>query len=93
MKEKDVEMEQGFYQECAKLLDCAEHTYREFPYRKRTRWNNRTAGNGRFPGNGLIRMYASNLIHVNLHHPKVCGQFKSADDVFAAINTALEKQK
>jgi hypothetical protein len=91
MNEKKIDVEQGFYEECAKLLDCAEHTYRVFPYRKRTRWNNRTAGNGRFPGHGLIRMFGPTSIHVALYEPKLSGQFKSMDAVYAAIKEALAR--
>ena len=91
MEENEISVEQGFYEECAKLLDCAEHTYRKFPYRKRTRWNNRTAGNGRFPGHGLVRMFSHNLITVSLYQPKCRGTFATADAALAAIKLALEQ--
>lgn len=78
-----------FYEKCAKLLNCAEHTYRLFPYKKRTRWNNRTAGNGRFPGHGIVRMFGPNAIQVALYNPKLSGQFTSMDAVYAAIKKAM----
>lgn len=92
MNEEKLSIEQGFYEECAKLLDCAEHTYRQYPYRKRTRWTNRFGGggNGRYPGHGLIRMFAPNLIHVALFEPRLSGQFKSIEDVYAALKEALK---
>ena len=86
MKEENAV--EGFYQKCAELLS-AEHAYQKFPYRKRTRWNNRSAGNGRFAGHGLIRAYSENLIHVHLHHPKINGTYKSMQDALAAIENAL----
>lgn len=89
MNEEKMDVEQGFYEECAKLLNCAEHIYRKFPYSKRTRWNNRGAGNGRYPGHGLIRMFGPNAIHVALFEPRLSGLFKSPEDVFAALKKAL----
>jgi hypothetical protein len=58
-----------FYAECAALLgttyDCT-----SFPYKYRTRWNNRAAGSGRFPGHGTIRVFGD-IVHATLHHPKL----------------------
>ena len=82
MKEENAV--EGFYQKCAELLG-AEHTYKKFPYGKRTRWNNRSAGNGRFVGHGIIRVFSENLIHVHLNNPKICGTFNSMQEALAAI--------
>lgn len=49
MKEREE-----FYAQCSKLLGIP-HEYRD-PVR-RTRWNARRLGNGRFPGFGLIQSY------------------------------------
>jgi len=87
MKEENAV--EGFYQKCAELLG-AEHAYQKFPYRKRTRWNNRSAGNGRFEGHGLIRAYSENLIHVHLHTPRINGTFKSAQAALDAIEKSLQ---
>ena len=88
MKEEEMTVE-GFYRECAKLL-CADHTYREFPYRKRTRWNNREPGNGRFVGHGLIRFFSSTCNVVSLRYPALNCQFKNIDDALMAIKFAAE---
>lgn len=60
---------EAFYRECARLLgtsyDCV-----PFPFRKRTRWNNRTAGSGRFPGHGIIRVFGDE-VQVALTCPKL----------------------
>lgn len=56
-----------FYEECAKILGV-DYECEGFPYRKRTRWNNRKAGNGRFPGFGIIRVYGD-VVHVALRKP------------------------
>jgi hypothetical protein len=85
----NVEIEQGFYQAVAELLDCSRHIYNEFPYRYKTRWNNRLPGNGRYPDHGLVRRYSSTCIHVHLNNPVINGHFKSADDALQAIKVAM----
>lgn len=79
---------EGFYTKCAELLG-ATHAYKKFPYRKRTRWNNRTAGNGRFIGHGLVRVFGPTTIHVSLTSPRLSGCFKSQDAVLEAIKQAM----
>lgn len=60
-------MNKNFYEQCAELLGTT-HDGEPFPYYKRTRWNNRKAGQGRYPSYGLIRKFGD-VIHVCLHHP------------------------
>lgn len=72
MKEEIIGVDR-FYARCAELLG-AEHTFKAFPYRRRTRWNNRTAGNGRFEGFGLIRLFGDS-VHMALHHPESINRF------------------
>ena len=57
-----------FYSACAELLGT-HHDGEAFPYYKRTRWNNRKAGRGRFPGCGLIKAHGE-LVLIQLHSPK-----------------------
>ena len=93
---ENATVEQGFYQQCAALLDCGEYAYTEWldrtrtGYKRKTRWNNRAAGNGCFPGKGLVRMFAPNLIHISLHNPRMNGVYSSAEDALAAITAAVE---
>lgn len=49
--------EEDFSRECAAILG-ADDLYRARTFARRTRWNNRDPGNGRFPGFGTIRMFA-----------------------------------
>jgi hypothetical protein len=56
-----------FYRECARLLGC-EHDGQPFQYYKRTRWNNRKPGQGRFVGHGIIRVFGDD-VHVALTAP------------------------
>ena len=76
---------EDFYDKCAEILGCA-HEGNKFPHRRRTRWNNRVAGRGRFPGFGIIRRFNSNNIHVALSYPiSLQKTFKSEDDVFETL--------
>lgn len=79
---RDIEIERKFYQRIAEILGVPDN-YKSFPYQKKTRWNNRTAGNGRFEGYGLIRMFGPNCIHVALINPiKVNKIFCSPEEVY-----------
>ena len=60
--------DQAFYDRCAELLGV-EHQFAPFRYGKRTRWNNRKPGSGRFPGRGLVRAFG-NHVHLSLYRPK-----------------------
>lgn len=56
-----------FYNRCAEILGT-QYECEPFPYRRRTRWNNRIPGSGRYPGYGLIRKFGSQ-IQVHLRYP------------------------
>ena len=58
-----------FYAECAVILGVA-HEGEEFTHYKRTRWNNRRPGRGRFPGAGLIRVFGD-VVHINIRSPVI----------------------
>ncbi len=68
---------ENFYAECAAILGV-EHQGSPFPYYKRTRWNNRAAGQGRFEGSGIIRVFGDN-VHIALNNPQANGIFPSKD--------------
>lgn len=76
MEEKKHEVEHRFYRRCAELL-CVPDTYKPFPYMFRTRWNNRTAGNGRYVGFGLIRLFGT-TVHMSLYHPEKINRWFSS---------------
>jgi hypothetical protein len=86
---RDFAAEQAFYEEVAGLLANDQHVYSPFPYEKKTRWNNRKAGNGRYPGNGLVRIFSPTLVQVKLRMPKLTGTFTSLDAALAAIRAAI----
>lgn len=60
-------MSESFYLQCAELLGTS-YNCKPFPYSKRTRWNNRAPGSGRYPGFGTIRKFG-NQVHMSLRHP------------------------
>lgn len=69
-----------FFEQCAELLVVA-HEGEPFPYAYRTRWNNRIAGQGRFPGRGVIRRFSDKQILVSLRDPRVHQVFESEEAV------------
>ncbi len=79
----EIEEEQ-FYTEVAKILN-AETVYKRFPYSKKTRWNNRNPGNGRYEGRGLVRYYSHNCIHICLSNPRLNKMCKSTEEAYAAL--------
>ena len=54
------EEKKEFYARCSEILGI-EHEWND-PVPRRTRWNNRVIGNGRFPGFGLIRFYDKQIM-------------------------------
>lgn len=68
-----------FYAECAALLNT-KYDCEPFPWYKRTRWNNRKPGSGRFPEFGLIRCFGD-IVHMTLHSPENINKiFKSKEE-------------
>lgn len=72
-----------FYRECARLLDC-EHEGEPFKYYRRTRWNNRVPGQGRFAGHGIIRVFGDK-VHVSLTNPQLW-MIGSKEDVLKVLS-------
>ena len=79
-------MNEDFYNKCAELLGV-DYNCQPFPWvnYKRTRWNNRAPGSGRFEGFGIIRKFGSQ-IQVALHHPvSHHGIYNSEEGVFELL--------
>ena len=51
---------EAFYTRCGEILGI-EHEWNT-PVPRRTRWNTRFIGNGRYPGFGLIRCYGEQIM-------------------------------
>lgn len=73
-----------FYIECERILGVP-HEGAPFPYYKRTRWNNRTAGQGRYPGRGIVRVFGSQ-VHIALTDPMVTVICSSKADALNTLN-------
>jgi hypothetical protein len=58
-----------FLAKCGEILNI-EHLWND-PVPRRTRWNNRLIGNGRFPGFGLIRCFGNNIVVTSKNGTKV----------------------
>lgn len=56
-----------FYEQVASIIG-GKHDGVGFEYSRRTRWNNRKPGSGRFPGNGIVRVFGSQ-VHIALTNP------------------------
>ena len=69
-----------FYNEVAGILgttyDCQPFPW---PSYKRTRWNNRAPGSGRYPGYGLIRCFGEG-VHIALQKPIMINKVFSSKD-------------
>ena len=74
------EEREAFYDECSKILNIP-HQYKT-PVPRRTRWNNRLDGNGRYVGFGLIRCYGSCVIVTSKHGTK---KFEVYTDVYTYL--------
>ena len=102
-----LEIQQEFYEKCAKLLGT-DSLYVEQPkpvtkYSRETgepyqpmthatRWGGREPGNGRFPGHGTIRIFSPEIINVSLRNPQLSGTFDSFEAVLDALRFAVEKE-
>lgn len=82
-REARVRREQEFYAKCGELLH-KDHTYRP-PNFRRTRWNNRKPGNGRYEGFGLIRYHNETQIYIVSR--KGTKMFKSENEVYEFLRT------
>lgn len=74
---KTVEEKRAFYEKCAEILNI-DHEFNE-PVRRRTRWNTRRLGNGRFPGFGLVQCFGGNVRVVSKDGTKM---FSCYEDVY-----------
>lgn len=67
-----------FYTKCGEILGCG-HDFHT-PFRKKTRWNVRVLGNGRYPGYGVIRWFSPTMIHAMIN--RKVKTFVTEEDVY-----------
>lgn len=85
---QDNEREE-FYRKVSEILD-SETTY-HVPYARRTRWNARRLGNGRFKGFGLVQCFGDE--NVRVVSKKGTKYFKSYSDVYVYLNGLKDNEK
>jgi hypothetical protein len=77
-----------FYAAVADLLG-ATHEGSAFPHDYRTRWNDRGAGRGRYPGFGTVRLFGD-TVHVSLRRPlAVCLVVEGREQALEALRAAV----
>ena len=77
---------EDFYHKCADILGV-DYICEPFTHYKRTRWNNRKPGSGRYPGYGLIRVFG-NKVHVALTKPVLHTKvYDSCEEVLEFLDT------
>lgn len=86
-QDEELPRYEEFYHQVANLLHTI-HVFKE-PRRYLRRWGDRTPGNGRFPGHGIVRVFAPQDIHVALYEPVLTGTFKSFASALEAIGQAV----
>lgn len=76
---------EGFYEECARVLNCAKAHCKSPPGYRKNRWCNRLPGAGRFEGFGIIRAFGE-TVTISLRHPiGINTSFKSRAEALAFL--------
>jgi len=81
---KTPDEKQKFYETCSAILNIA-HEYNT-PVRRRTRWNTRRLGNGRYPGFGLIQCFGSTVRVVSKQGTRM---FKTYEEVYEYLHKTI----
>lgn len=81
---KTLEEKEAFYAKCAEILNI-EHVF-HVPVRRKTRWNTRFLGNGRYPGFGLVQCYGSVVRVVSKRGTRV---FNTYEEVYEYLKTVI----
>jgi hypothetical protein len=77
-----------FYETCSKILEI-DHIFKE-PVHRRTRWNTRLLGNGRYPGFGLVQCFGHSTRVVTKDGTKM---FKTYDEVYEYLRKIVDNAK
>lgn len=78
-----------FYETCAELLGIS-YECEAFPYHRRNRWNNRSPGQGRYKGYGIIRKFGD-CYQVSLRYPITHHAIYSSEEEVYAFLRSLSK--
>ena len=74
-----------FYEAVGEILGTGHDSLIRSEHYQRSRWNNREPGNGRYPGHGLVRYFATDHITVTFQSGDINGSYASASEALAAI--------
>lgn len=74
---KTLEEKEEFYTRCSEILNI-DHVFK-IPVPRKTRWNTRFLGNGRYKGFGTIRCFGSVVIVASKSGTRV---YKTYDEVY-----------
>lgn len=75
-----------FYDTCADILDIP-HVFHD-PVPRKTRWNTRFLGNGRYPGFGLVQCFGSKIRVMSKRGTKM---FDEYDQVYEYLKKISDK--
>jgi hypothetical protein len=84
---KTLDEKEEFYVKCSEILNIP-HEFHE-PVRRRTRWNARFLGNGRFPNFGLVQCFGSSVRVISKDGTKV---FKTYEETYEYLKKVVDKQ-
>lgn len=82
---------QDFYAEVGAILGTGHESLVHSPFYERNRWNNRQAGNGRYPGHGLVRWHGQNQIVISFRSGRINGLYESPADALQAIRSYVDE--
>jgi hypothetical protein len=82
---KTKEEKHEFYDTVSSILNI-DHDYHD-PARRRTRWNARNLGNGRYPGFGLVQCFGSSVRVMSKHGTKI---FYSYEDTYKYLKEVVD---
>jgi hypothetical protein len=84
-----VRMDDASFHAAVAALLGAEDAYRPNAKAYRTRWNDRKAGNGRYPGFGIVRRFGDE-VQIAIRRPiEMQRNFATTDEAIEALTEAL----
>ena len=82
---KTLDEKREFYDNCAYILNI-DHEFHD-PVPRRTRWNTRFLGNGRYSGFGLVQCFGSSVRVVSKHGTKM---FKTYEETYDYLKILVD---
>jgi hypothetical protein len=86
---KTLDEKREFYDNCASILNI-DHEFHD-PVPRRTRWNTRFLGNGRYSGFGLVQCFGSSVRVVSKHGTKMFNTYEETYDYLKILVDKCEE--